>query len=125
MVLCEISCKIGCLGKKNWSFVSKTVNKSTLNGTISVMSSNWFLSELMLIWAIITFFEFVNFKFFNTLFSLFVFLDLFIFRILLVEIYSQFFAFDNLEYVGSIFLFVRASRKYRKEIVNNNYLKNI
>ena len=46
------------------------------------------------------------------LFSLFASLDVFVFRMLLVGIDSQFFAFDNLEYVGSIFPRVWASKNY-------------
>ena len=85
------------------NFASGITSKSNLSQTISVRSSNLFLREMMLVLPIITFSEFFNLKFFNTLFSLFALLDVFVFIMLLVDIGSQFFAFDNLEYVGSIF----------------------
>ena len=58
----------------------------------------------MLICSNINFSEFFNLKFFSTLFSLFASLDVFLFKMFLVEVASQFFPFVNLEYVGSIFL---------------------
>ena len=42
---------------------------------------------------------------------------------LLVEIDSQLFAFNNCEYVGSIFSYVWTSKNDRKKLVNKNYLK--
>ena len=50
-------------------------------------------------------------------------LDVFVFRMLLVEIDSRLFAFNNCEYVGSIFSCVWTSKNDRKKLVNKNYLK--
>ena len=58
----------------------------------------------------------VSFKFFNVLFSLFVLLNVFVFKMLLVGIDSQFFAFDKYEYIGPIFLSVWVSKYYRNGI---------
>ena len=111
MVLRKISCKMERLGNKEPSFISETISKSTLSQTISVRSSNFFFRELILIWPIITLFEFFNLRFFNTLFSLFASFEVFVFRMLLFEIDSQFFVFNNWECVCSIFLCVWASKK--------------
>ena len=73
--------------------------------------SNLFFEDLMFIWPIITFSEIFNLKFSNILFLLLVSLDVFVYRMLLVEIDSRFFAFDNLDYVGSIFRCVWVSKK--------------
>ena len=67
----------------------------------------------------------MNLKFFNILFSLFASLDLYVFRMLLVGIDSQFFAFDNLEYVSLDFQCVGASKKCLAERVNKNPFKSI
>lgn len=50
-------------------------------------------------------------------------LDVFVFRMLLVEIDSQLFASNNCEYVGSIFSYVWTSKNDSKKLVNKNYLK--
>ena len=104
MVLSKVSCKIES------SFVLEIISKSNLSQTISVRSSNLFLRELMLIWPIITWLEFFNLTFCNTLFVLFASLEVFLFRMLLDEIHSQFFVFNNWQYVCSIFPCVWASK---------------
>ena len=65
--------------------------------------------DLMLILPIISSSEFFKQKFFSTLFLLFTLLGIFVFRMFLVEIDSQLFAFDNLEYLDSMIHCVQSS----------------
>ena len=106
MVLSKMSCKIERLGMKN-----RVLSRKSLVNQLYLQPFQWevqtlFFRELMLIWPIIILFEFFNLKFFNTLFSLFTSFEVFVFRMLLVYIDSQFFVFNNWECVCSIFPYV-------------------
>lgn len=129
---------------KEWNVVLKITNKSTISRTISLRSYNLFLTGSVLIFSVTTFSSLLKFRFFTTLFSSFVSLDICVFRMILVEI-DWFFAVENIQYAVSTFVcmcvFVcicvwvclvsacvrvfQVLKQYRMRIVNKNYFTNI